>query len=242
MNLQRGQSLTEFAVAVAGLSLLLLGTVAIGGYQQIDRRLLVAARQEAYQSIWLAGRGDAADRTRRLHDQYFSDAGAQEPTGRRALVETQALSVEHRVEAPAGAAGQVAQTMLAPLRVASSLLGTGFDLTATGFHRGQLRAQLAPLDGLPPPFDTLELQLQARYATLGDAWHAGGVAHVRQRAGALVPASALAGFSDAFRPLLAPLALIEPSIAQFCPGIIEPDRVPADRLGRGSTALPGRCP
>jgi hypothetical protein len=45
-----------------------------------------------------------------------------------------------------------------------------------------------------------------------------------------------------WRPLLAPLALLEPSLGDLCFGLIEPDRIPEDRLGAGRTALPRGCP
>jgi hypothetical protein len=39
-------------------------------------------------------------------------------------------------------------------------------------------------------------------------------------------------------PVLAPLAVLEPALARFCPGLLEPDLVPLDRLAGGITGAP----
>jgi hypothetical protein len=102
--------------------------------------------------------------------------------------------------------------------------------------------RLAPRGNLPRPFRDLELKLHAPYALLSDAWHSADASHVRQRTAGLVPASRLAQANTIWRPLLAPLRLIEPSIVRLCPGLIEPERLPENRLGPGQSPLPGRCP
>jgi hypothetical protein len=234
--------MTEFAVASAALALLLLGGLALAGYQEVDRRMVVAARQTAWQATWKSGGGDLRARSRDLHGSYLADAGVFDPTGRSLLVAEENLSLESGRAAPTGLAGAAAEVLLTPLRTVSGFLGSGFDLTESGMSSGSLRARVDPLEGLPAPFDSLTLALSAPYALLGDAWHAGGPAHVAARAGGLVPATRLAALNSIWRPLAVPLSLVEPNLDELCFGIIEADRVPEDRLGPGRSPLLKGCP
>jgi hypothetical protein len=65
---------------------------------------------------------------------------------------------------------------------------------------------------------------------------------VRQRAGGLVPTNRLQALNAVWRPLSLPLGILEPSLRKLCFGLIEPDRIPEDRLGSGRTPLPDACP
>lgn len=233
--------MTEFAVGAASLSLLLLGMLALGGYQEVDRRSVVAARQLAWQDSWLMAAADPAARVRQIHHAHFSDSGTLDPAGRLLLVGDDRLELEAGRAPPTGLAGTTAQALLLPLRTASGFLGAGFDLDESGLARGVVRAHIGPLRGMPAPFSTLELSLQTPYALLGDAWHAAGSTHVRARAAGLVPTGRLAAISNLWGPLSVPLGLLEPSLRGLCPGVIEPDRIPEDRLGPGHTPLPGAC-
>jgi hypothetical protein len=241
MKRQSGQSMTEFAAGSALLVLLLLGALSLGGYQEVDRRIVIAARQSAWQQSWLPA-ADSAALARQLHDAHLADAGVRDPAGRTRLVAGEDLALTTSQRSTSGVAGAAADLMLAPLRTASSFLGSGFDLRDDGLQQGNLRAHIAPLRGMPAPFDTLELDLNASWALLGDAWHAGSTRHVRQRAGGLVPSARLTAVNAIWQPLAVPLGLVEPSLGQLCLGLIEGDRVPEDRLGPGSTPLPGGCP
>lgn len=242
MRPQAGQSMAEFAAGSAVLALLLLGSLAMGGFQESDRRLALAARQSTWQQSWAPPHGDAAMHARELHRRNFADAGSMDPTGRQLLVGEDDLAVSAGYHEATGVAGTSAELMVAPLRTVSGFLGAGFDLRDDGIMRGSLTARLEPLTALPRPFDTLELQFNAPYALLGDAWHAGGTRHVQERAGGLVPATRLAALNSIWRPLAAPLSIVEPSLGQLCLGAVEADRIPEDRLGPGRTPLPGRCP
>lgn len=240
MKRQSGQSMTEFAAGSASLVLLLLGALSLGGYQEVDRRLVLAARQSAWQQSWVPA-GDAAVLARELHGSQLADAGVRDPAGRALLVEEDgvALSTSHRDTI--GVAGAAAGLMLAPLRVANGFLGSGFDLRDEGLQQGNLQAHVAPLSGMPPPFDSLELDLNAGWALLGDPWHAGGAHHVEQRAGGLVPSARLKSLNAIWGPLAVPLGIVEPSLGQLCLGLVEAERIPEDRLGPGRTPLPGGC-
>lgn len=241
MRRQSGQSMTEFAAGSALLVLLLLGALSLGGYQEADRRIVIAARQSAWQQSWLPA-ADAPTLARQLHAGHLADVGVREPTGRAQLVAEDDLALTASRRGTSGVAGAAADLMLAPLRTASSFLGSGFDLRDDGVQQGNLRAHIDPLRGMPAPFDGLELDLDASWALLGDAWHAGGVRHVQQRAGGLVPSARLKAVNAIWEPLAVPLQVVEPSLGQLCLGLIEADRVPEDRLGPGRTPLPGGCP
>lgn len=240
MKRQSGQSMTEFAAGSAVLVLLFLGGLSLGSYQEVDRRLVLAARQTAWQQSWMPS-GDAVAIARALHGEHLADAGVRDPSGRRPLVEEDGLAATASRHETSGVAGTAAELMLAPLRVASGFLGSGFDLRDDGLPQGNLQAHVAPLQGMPAPFDSLELDLSAAWALLGDPWHGGGVSHVHQRAGGLVPSASLSAINAIWGPLAVPLRIVEPSLVQLCLGLVEPERVPEDRLGRGSTPLPGRC-
>jgi hypothetical protein len=240
--MQEGQSMVEFGAAAAALSLLMLGTLAIAGYQEVDRRGVLAARQSAWQQEWSAGQAQAAAVARELHQQLMSDPGVLDPHGRRLLVPEDALGFASSRRALSGVSGAAATGMLAPLRVAGNLLGSGFDIDERGLILGEVGAHIAPVPSMPAPFDSLELDLRNAFALLGDAWQAGGVAHVRQRVSGLVPGSLLQQQSWIWRPLLLPLSILEPSLRQLCLGVIEPERIPEDRLSAGTTPLLERCP
>jgi hypothetical protein len=66
---------------------------------------------------------------------------------------------------------------------------------------------------------------------------------VAARARALVPTALLAAQTAWLRPVLAPLALFEPALSRFCPGLLEPELVPLDRLTGAAAriAQPGQA-
>lgn len=237
-----GQSLVEFAAGAAAMSLLMAGVTLLAGYQEVDRRGLFAARQQAYEATWQTQEADPSARARQLHLAHLADPGTSAPYDGRQYVAEGRVTLEQR-SGPAGgwAAGSVDQ-MLSPLRVASGFLSAGFDLANDGLVRGEVRSLLLPPRGSPAPFDSLELELTAPYALLGNAWHASGPGHVVRRTGGLVPSSRLAGLAGIWQPFLAPLRLVEPSFGNLCLGMVEAERIPEDRLGPGVTPLPGRCP
>jgi hypothetical protein len=238
---QRGQSLAEFAVGAAALSLLMLGSITLGGYQEVDRRSVIAARQAAFEGSWVGDRATDAALRETLFRRNFEDAGLAMAAGNGRPVEPEQISLAASVTAPGGVAQTATQLMLAPLEVASGFLGGGFNLTAGGFRTGEIGTRIEPIQELPAPFNSMTLQLHAPYGLMTDAWHAGGLQQVRSRAGGLVPTAALGQVPALWRALLAPLSLVEPSLAQFCPGLIESDRIPEDRLGPGRTPLRRTC-
>lgn len=234
--------MTEFAVGAATLSLLLLGALVLSGYLEVDRRITVAARDQAWQGALPAASNDARTPGRAVHRQSLADPGVFEPAGRRQLVEEDDVLVQRARRQLTGVAGTAEEILVVPLRVASGFLGPEFDLADRGLHHGSVQATVRGIAGMPEPFDELELQLRTGYSLLSDAWHAGGERHVQARTEGLVPVGALRVLDVIWQPLSVPLGVLEPSLRQLCFGLIEPDRVPEDRLGPGRTPLPGNCP
>lgn len=242
MRLQRGQSMTEFAVGAATLSLVLLGALVLAGYLEVDRRVVGAARDEAWQGVLPRASADPQVVASNVHRQSLADSAVFDPTGRRVLVREDDLEVEGAHRQLSGPAGSADEILLAPLRLTSGLFGADLELADAGQFQGSIRATVAAIDGMPAPFNELDLPLQASYGLLGDAWHAGGSRHVQARTEGLVPAGPLRALGAIWQPLSVPLGVVEPSLRQLCFGLIEPDRIPEDRLGPGHTPLAGDCP
>ena len=94
MNFQRGQSMVEFSLCASSLVLLLLGTWTIGGYQEVQRRTIVAARQAAYEGAWSAQGFRIEEERSRLASLHFDDAGLADATGAGRLVSTQSVQLQ----------------------------------------------------------------------------------------------------------------------------------------------------
>lgn len=239
---QRGQSMTEFAVCATVMVTLLLGTVTLAGAQKAQRRATTFSRQAAFQGAWLGNRTDRNGILGLAARKQFEDPAFIDATGRTTLVQPSAARVQGSAQPTPGLAHGSAVAMLAPLQIAGGFLGSSFDLPVDGIWDGSVEVDIRPASYRPQPFDSVEIPLRQPFALMTDAWNAAGTNQVRSRASGLVPTAALTNLQSLWRPLLAPLSLVEPSLAQLCFGLIEPDRIPEDRLGSGRTALPGRCP
>lgn len=231
----------EFAVALAALALLALGTVMISNYQELQRRGIIAARQSAFLGAWLAGRPGSRSLSEQTRADFFDDRSLVDAVGRPLLTDREALSVTNATGRAPGRGAGAFTALMAPLRVASGFLGGEFDLRDDGYLTGVVGIRSAGRDGLPPPFDSLELRFEQSYALLTNAWSAAGPSQVGRRSSGLVPAHALSSLTTTWRALSAPLSLVEPSLRQLCPGIVEPERVPDDRLSPGGISLSPSC-
>jgi hypothetical protein len=241
MNHERGQSMTEFAIGLAVMALMLLGSITIAGFQEVQRRMSFAARQAASEGEWAANREDRRVVVRRVANFHLQDPALSDAFGNQTLRPSDTSATASLGAAP-GRARIAANLMVEPLQLAGGFLGGNFDLTPDGLLGGAIAVNIPGNAALPQPFAGMSVKLEQPFAQLTDAWNASGADHVRRRSAGLVPASALSDLQAIWRPLLAPLALIEPSLSRLCLGIIEPDRVPEDRLGAGRSPLPGRCP
>jgi hypothetical protein len=238
----RGQSMTEFAVAVAALGALLLGSVSVVGLQEVQRRGIIAAREAAFQAEWSRQREDTRAIRERISIAHYNDPGLTNPTGTSRLLgpDDVELSVQ-RTPAP-GRGASASELLFRPLRAAGGYMGGEFDLADEGFLTGMVSATLSGSRRMPEPFNQLRLQFDQPFALLGDDWSAAGPAHVQRRSSGLVPTHVLTPLASTWRPLAAPLSLFEPAIRNLCLGLVEPERVPEDRLGPGPAQGTPTCP
>lgn len=228
--------MAEFAACAAVLALLLLGTATISSYQEVQRRNIVAAREAAFEGGWLGRRAGSRPLQDLLAQQHYSDTGLTDATGQAAVVAPEAVRVTGGDAPLSGQAATATRGLLTGLRTAAGFLGGDFDLDEQGMRTGVVSVDIIGANHLPPPFRDLQLHFDQRYALLADAWNAGGPQHVARRAGGLVPGRALSSMAGLWRGLLAPVSLVEPSLQRLCLGVIEPDRVPDDRLDPGTAA------
>jgi hypothetical protein len=242
MRNQRGQSMTEFAVGAAAMGLLLLGSITIAGYQEIQRRTSMASRQAAFQSAWNDAGSDRTAGVRQIVVQRLDEPSLTNAVGHGRYVGDSGVTASASLLPAPGIAGDAARAMIAPLQVTGGFLGGNFNLQTDGLLSGFATVEIQPQSRLPRPFDSIRLPLRQPFALMTDAWNSGSPEHVRSRTSGLVPTNALSGLQSLWRPLSVPLALIEPSLSRLCLGVIEPERVPEDRLGAGATPLTGRCP
>lgn len=227
--------MAEFAVVVGLLAWLLLCLPLIQRYHSLSQAAQMDARVLAHaQARQLAGAGGP------------SPPGAPsavidlppDPQLPRALPSRVAydltnLGVDH------AAAGL---SLRLPYRLAGATAGVAFLRSRVVEARVDLPT--APGPAAPAPFDGGGLVLRATYVLPVDDWSASGPAQVIERVRPLVPTARLALLRDLARSLAAPLALVEPAFRSFCPGHIDPEIVPEDRLRPLDKPLPaaGRIP
>ena len=221
----RGQAMAEFAVSVVVLGTLLVGMPVICRYHELQAATIEGARRLAFEGSWhhadLARSG-----TESIRQELFPQAGDS------GQINAARINGDDRQDAAPGPAGAAARVLLAPFRVAA-VVQPGFDLQIPLMYRDNLTVALSRPAQLPEPFAEIPIELQEHYALVGGSWASSGPGQVADRAGGLVIARAL-------RPLHALtalgtglLAILEPAFRALCPGQVDPERVPADRLGAG---------
>ena len=214
--------MAEFAVAVAVLATLLLGMPIISRYHELQVATIEGARLLAFESSWRRG-ADARPGGEALRIALFpAPASTDQPAAER-------IDANFAVGLTPGHAGQVTRALLTPFRLAAGL-GSGFDIHDGAFHRADVAVAVSRPAELPEPFAGIPVTLSSTYLLLGDDWASSGPAQVARRAGGLVITRA----ARSMRALTALgtrlLSIVEPAFREFCPGIVDPERVPADRL------------
>lgn len=238
MNAPRGQALTEFAVGVASLGLLAIGTLTIAGFQEAQRRSIAGARHAVFESMWRNDRTASVSPVERIFRSHFDDAGFLRTVSDARWIQASDVQIADSNGSAPGYTAAATDTLLAPLRLAGGFLGSSFDLSNTGFRTATLRVALPTSPQLPRPFADMELALSQPMAILSDAWNASGSQHVLNRTAGLVPTGALRSLSASWRTLAVPLSLVEPGLDQLCLGLIEPEMIPEDRLGPATLRVP----
>ena len=212
-----------------------IGMQMVAGWQQAQRQAVLAARETAFTAAWQPPAADAAQRVQRALGLHFDTIVAQAPGRGESLIDPERGISVHIEPLPLGdtASGLMAQLMR-PVQAAASWMAARLALQPGGLQQSRVEVTLASLPGLPAPWSGPGPVLVEQAAVLGDNWAATGPEQVGQCSGGLVPSQALAGPLQALRPLLWPARLLEPSLGQLCVGLIEPERVPADRLTGGA--------
>ncbi len=209
----------EFAVAAATLSVLLLGMPVIARYHVLQLASIEAARELAFMSSWRLPGTQAAGLRARL---FPNEAGHDQASAGE-------MNVQVLEASPPGMAAQAGSVMLAPF-LPLQHLGSGFDLHNAGLHSAQLDVAIVLPASTPAPFADIPMAFHERYTLLGDGWSSAGPGQVATRTGGLVLARAV----QAAQPLItlgkAALSLIEPAFNHFCPGLVNPEIVPTDRV------------
>jgi hypothetical protein len=233
---QLGQAMAEFAVAASLLALLLLGLPAIQRYHQLQFAGIGAARTLA----WLgavplpqaggmapaAGNLDVAA----LHAGWLPEDAAQRDGDLAQLQSIQPVVGQSRLP---GLAGDGTQALLLPFRALQGF-GSGFDLRADGLRSAHATLHVASPESLPEPFAGLSLDLDEQHVVLADGWGAAGPGQAASRAGGLVPTHMLAPAQSMLSVGTLLLSVLEPGFRQLCLGLVNPEVVPADRLGNGN--------
>lgn len=226
-----GQAMAEFAVAVTVLVMLLLGLPVIGRYHELKLATLEGARLLAFQDSWRQA-GPARPDTAAMQAALFIPAASTDQP------QAQQMKAALATGATPGGAGQAERALLAPFALAVRLR-SGFDLHAGDLHRADLRVAVSRPPETPEPFREIPVELTASYALLGGDWASSGPGQVASRAGGLVITRA----AQPLQPLMslgsALLSIVEPAFRHFCPGLVDPEQVPADRLGAVMAANAG---
>lgn len=242
MNRQFGQALVEFCIMVGLFAALGIGMQVLSGWQRLQRQAVLAAREQAFSATWAGSSAPAQILREQVLALHFDGVGTVAPGAGESLVDRDSgVSLTLNDDSPPGNTPGLLLQLLRPLQAVGGFLGADFDLQQRGFAQATVGLQMADLPGLPQPWSTLGLQVRERAAVLGDDWASGAPQQVARRTAGLVPTGVLARHSAWLRPLLWPARLIEPSLARLCLGLIEPERLPVDRLGgavRGA-AQPG---
>ncbi len=249
-----GQAIVEFVVASGTLVMLMLGIMMIGRYHDLQASVIQGTRYAAFERATGGNSLSDAQIRDQMRARFFTwsndplrtrdalrdnDAWRNENVNWRdhsrrpiRFIERPAditLTTSQR-RAPGRAGGATAQVVRI-IDQASRITGSRFDVNTNGFYTATTQVQLANLTSLPAPLDQLNLRFTESVSVLGDGWNAGGPGHVAQRTGALVPSSLFGSVTRSLQPVRNVLSWLEPAFDNFCPGYIDPEIVPNDRLG-----------
>lgn len=250
-----GQALAEFLVASATLIALFLGTLLLGRYHDLQWSAIQASRYAAFQATvhtnLQPARLEAGTRSRLFepspvgllsaderpdHDRWSRTSTVwADASGRRMVNAPTDINVTVRHAEVPGVAGAAARVGLAALRAAAAGAPGRLDLDPGAFVTASVAVRARDFT-LPADAPPETLHMRERMVLLGDEWQASGPAHTTARVAALTLASQVRDLRFLMEPVRWALSLLEPRFGEFCPGRIDPEVVPSDRLiaGRGA--------
>ena len=248
----RGQALTEMLAVLLGIVPLWLALLAIAGLQDLAITTQAAARYAAFDhALAPEAAGTTALRVRRyLFDTVpgpvFATSDARDwsaypglwidpATRARWLDSPTQVSLATGASRLGGLAGSASDAALALVAPSAPLAPGRFGIRSGGPSQARVRAELRDvhLPLLPRPF-----VLSAGVSVLGDSWGADDSRQTASRTGGLSPLRVLSPVTALIRPLTPLLVLFEPRLREFCPAVVAPDIVPADRtVPRVSAAI-----
>jgi hypothetical protein len=248
---EHGQAMVETLAALLFIAPLGLAVLYLGRWHDIQHATVSAARYGALAAVSSPGSSTSRDIEASAARRFFSTApdrfrsspggasGAlaagrpawRTPDGHADLIdpEGQPTVQLRRVAQPTAVARTEALAfgMIAP----AAVLGVGtFDLRRSAAVRAEAIVPLRAITSAGARLLPEGARLQEHLELLVDAWGAQDSRQVAGRIGAFVPATRLGDAVALLAPLRWAITLFEPSFARFCPGRIEPDIVPADRL------------
>jgi len=220
----RGQALAEFAIAAGVLAMLLLAMPVLCRWHELQVASIEAARRAAFERSWRVASGgvDLAP----IRSALFPEVDD--------VAQVSADRVQAALDSgpEPGLAGRAERALLQPFRVAR-LINGAFDLRAPQLDTTRLTVGLTQPAQLPDPLAQVPIEFHERYALVGGDWAASGPAQVADRAGGLVISRAAPPVRTVVQWSARLLSVFEPALRQLCLGQVDPERVPADRLGAG---------
>ncbi|MES2950578.1 MAG: hypothetical protein V4858_18755 [Pseudomonadota bacterium] len=239
---QRGQSTVEFAVlAVFLLVPMLLIVPLIGKYMDVAQTTAIASRYVAFEGhVRHSSSNDSwksdAELAQEVRRRFFSNSDAPIKTNDAAgdfNAHRNTLWFDHkgRPLLPAFASNVSATATRESLTQPFGAFYAGsFKLPYDNLYTGQVKVSIADIAGLKP-FDTLGLSVTRSTTLLADPWGASGPSSVHDKVRGATAAFPYQYLKVAAAPLAPFISLLEPNSSPPDVGVVDPDKVPADRLG-----------
>jgi len=238
---QRGQSTVEFVVAALVMVPLLLIVPLIGKYMDIAQTTAIASRYVAFEghvrhSSSNGGWKSDPELAQEVQRRFFSNSDAYIKTNDKAgdfNAHRNTLWFDHRGKPllPAFANNvKVATTRESLTQPFGALYAGSFKLPHDNLYTGQVKVSIANIAGLKP-FDTLGLAVSRSTTLLADPWGTSGPSSVHDTVRGATAAFPYQYLKVAAAPLAPFIRILEPNSSPPDIGAVDPDKVPADRLG-----------
>lgn len=238
---QRGQSTAEFVVLTVVIVPLLLIVPLIGKYMDIAQTTAVASRYVAFEgevrhSSSNDGWKSDAELAQEVRRRFFSNSDAFIKTNDVAgdfNAHRNTLWFDHRGKPllPEFAKNvSVVTTRESLTQPFGALYAGSFKLPYDNLYTGQVKVSIADIAGLKP-FDALGLAVSRSTTLLADPWATSGPDSVRGKVRGATAAFPYQYLKVAAAPLVPFISILEPNSSPPDIGAVDPDKVPADRLG-----------